>query len=145
MSVPHHADDEESVTHRILHHAEFVRAWDECMNQKGPEDIVIFLHRSQYDRHGCFSVMNKGEINVQARNWKTLIDDGKISKPLDCNCKTTTVGGKKYHYLTIQPTDPEHCDCDALAVFVLGFAVTGYVYVFEDEKTRDEIKNFLCA
>lgn len=128
----------------VLHRAEYEDAWERCLAQKGPEDRIIFLHRSDYDRYGCFSVMNKREINVQAENWKKLIDDGKISKPLDCNCNTTTVGGKKYHFLTIQPTDSEHCNYDALGVFVLGFVVSGYIYVFEDEDTRDRIKEYLC-
>ncbi len=129
----------------VLRGADFKDAWKRALREKEEEDTVIFLHESNYDQYGGLSVMNKREMNVQARKWKKLIDDGKISKPLDGNCNTTTVDGKKYYFLTIQPTDLEHCDWDALGMFVLGFVVQGYIYVFEDEDTRDEIKNILCA
>ena len=142
MSILRRDDYEDAWS--ILRRDDFEDAWERALDDKGPEDSTIFLHRSQYAKHRCLSVMNDEEMEDQAKRWKKQIEDGKISKPLDGNCKTTTVDGKKYHFLTIQPTDLEHCDFDALGMFVLGFVVSGYIYVFENENKRDRIKEYLC-
>ena len=128
----------------VYHKADILDAWERCLADKGPKDGIIFLHRSRFDEYNCLCVMDDEEIKVQAKIWKKQIEDGTISKPLDSKCKTTTVDGKKYHFLVIQPADLERCDFDALGVFVLGEIVSGFIYAFENEDTRDRIKEYLC-
>ena len=130
--------------YRKYHKADVLDAWKRCLADKGPKDEIIFLHIARFFEYKCLCVMDPKEMDVQAKNWKKQIEDGTISKPLDCNCKTTTVDGKEYHFLVIQPTDLERCDFDALGLFVLGEMVSGFIYAFENESTRDRIKEYLC-
>ena len=115
-------------------------AWDGCLATMEPSDTVIFCCMRAYAQYKMLSVMNNTETTTQAKIWRKLIRAGDIECH-DYNNNETTIEGKTYYSLVIQPKDYE--TCDPLGIFMAGTMVSGHIYYFKSKQNRDTIFKFI--
>jgi hypothetical protein len=102
----------------------------------GTKDVCFTLVRDVM----MMSVFNNDEMKDQMILWKDLAKKGKLNL-FEENKQMREIDGKKYHLLTITPC-PNAGNFDPVGM-ALGFMVSGYIYVFRQEKNRDAVYNYI--
>jgi hypothetical protein len=119
-----------------------------CMGMrkhKAGETAITFKHDA------CdFGMLNQAEMTEEMRRWRQLRKEGRI-KIEEYNNKlrviegiNSTLNGKKWYVLTIQPIKDEVA-IDPFGLFVLGYMVSGYIYAFDKEENRDAVYKYVMG
>jgi hypothetical protein len=88
----------------------------------------------------AMSVFNNEEMKRGLGLWKDLAKKNKLTV-LECNNQTREINGKNYYLMTITPR-PNNANYDPIGM-ALGFMVSGYIYVFRQEKNRDAVFGYI--
>ena len=115
--------------------------------QKVGETAITFKHAAN-----DFGLVNQIEMTEQMKSWRLLRKSGKI-KIEEYNNKTqviedinTTLNGKKWYILVVQPTDEnENIAVDPFGLMILGYMVSCYIYAFDKEVNRDAVYKYVMG
>ena len=137
-------------TGRVITRPQMEDQYKHAMRQrkhKVGETAITFKHAAN-----DFGLVNQIEMTEQMKSWRLLRKSGKI-KIEEYNNKTqviedinTTLNGKKWYILVVQPTDEnENIAVDPFGLMILGYMVSGYIYAFDKEVNRDAVYKYVMG
>jgi len=106
-----------------------------------PNEICL----SFIPNRGTSELFTNEIMKEQMKIWRKLAKQGKI-KIMEYNNKTKMVNDVEHYTLVVQPYKNDKmsdCDFDVMGLFCLGEMVSGYMYLFKNQKNRDTIYNYV--
>lgn len=98
----------------------------------------VCIHFDDIDEE--FVLINQSKMHSLMRNWRDLLKLGRISI-LRENCITATINGVEYFPLVVQSPNVDVSECTL--VFDKNILVDGVIYIFKNQKKRDDVFNWL--
>ena len=122
---------------------EVERMYENYLKDRYETDIAWFNHRILFEKgiRKCISVLNKKEMNLQAKQWRKYIKDGKLQMK-EYNNRTVEIQGETYYMSVIQSVGQDD-DIDFFGMMLSGIMVSGSCYFFKNKHNRDAIFKFV--
>jgi hypothetical protein len=127
----------------ILNKNELIDRYDAFMCnrntlKKEGNEIAICFNRE----HKVFNYINNIEMKEQLKSWRKMLKQKQIEILEGNNLKVFDLRGRPFFILVITPTDETYNAIDPFGL-VLYYAVSGFIYAFDNKADRDNCYNYL--
>ena len=128
----------------IYHRNMIVPLYEYALTQEREGDMALCFVAREKD----FGWLSVRDCLSQQMEWRKLAQTRKLKISKFNNKEATDDKGNKWYFFVVQPYKNgkiAECNMDLFGLFVLGEAVSGYIYAFRKKEDRDGIYQAVMA